>query len=226
VSTTRRPRAALAAISLVATGFGPCAVEPIERSEDVSTLDMHLDVQVEDDGTVASVRLRLDGPDGALVLSEGDELTALADEVPLELSEDAEHVFSATGPAAPEVLSVLLTRADERERIDVDVPPPLSLVGTGTAADPIQLSWEAGPPGYELSVSVAGDCIRGISRVLSVDTGSYRIDPAELVADPPGAGCPLQVTLTRAARVSLAGETLRWSSSALQRRTIAVTWAP
>lgn len=232
-----RPRALVIGLfgALVLAGCD----EPAVRSTDVSTLDMTLSIDANDEGQGATVRVRVSSPLGPLRLSGGDTLRLGMAGEPLalrEVEEDERPVYLAEVESLSGDIILDLERPADRSILGrvIPVPPPIGLSVAPLAGDaPLTLTWNAAPGGdHVLGLTVDGSCIRPLRRTLPNDVGSYDILQAELLPlDPPAPGpCPLQVTLARTARwqepIAPPATLVGLYAWLVVSRTVGVSWGP
>lgn len=209
------------------------------RSTDVSTLDMTLSLDANDEGQGATVRVRVSSPLGPLRLSDGDTLRLRMAGKPLalrEVEEDSRPVYLAEVESLSDDIILDLERPADRSILDrvIPVPPPIGLSVEPLVGDfPLHLSWNAAPDGdHVLGLTVDGTCIKPIIRSLPNDVGTYEILQAELLPEDPSAPdpCPLQVTLSRTATfqepIAPPATLIGLYAWLVVRRTVDVSWAP
>jgi hypothetical protein len=215
-----------------------CALEPTGDSIDVSTRDLTISLIAADEGSGAAVTIRLSSIIGPVRLAGGDSLrlTAAGTERPLREEEhEGATLYVADLENVSGDLVLDLERPDDRSvrGLTATLPPPFTLASQGiSAGQPLLLTWDPGPGGYDILLWIEGDCIRTLSRSLAVDTGSYAVDPAEFQRVSPSAPatCPLLVSMTRSFSVQaplvppLQGGWFH--ASATQRRALEVAWEP
>lgn len=177
-----------------------CSSEAPLLSADVSTRDMSLSASVDGDAAGTRVRVSLQGPGGAVTLVGGDRLVlrAGAREVPMTRDEQGNRVADlAPGTVG---LALGLTREAPEASVDLAIPmPPLtSLVVPPSAsrAAPVAIQWTPAIGPQKLTLALAGTCLPPISRPLSVDVGSYTLQPADL-SGLSAETCTVTVSLTR-----------------------------
>jgi hypothetical protein len=224
------------ALALLAAALGGCPLAISHDSIHVSTLDLQIGVEAVDDG-VTAVKIHLDSPLGDVHLMGGDalRLTAGGAAHPLvEASrEDGTIRYLATFGDADGVFQVDVVRAADRDApgLAFTMPPSFTLTAPDVpAAGPIVLTWDPGDlAGYTLALSITGACVAPLGRALAQDTGSYQVDPAELVPTA-GGRCPLTVTLERSAaaqfKVLQGLDSGYFSATAVQRRAVTLQWGP
>lgn len=177
-----------------------CSSEAPFLSADVSTRDMSLAAYVDGDAAGTRVRVSLQGPGGAVTLVGGDRLVlrAGAREVPMTRDEQGNRVADlAPGTVG---LALGLSREAPEASVDLAIPmPPLtSLVVPPSAsrAAPVAIQWTPATGPQKLTLALAGTCLPPITRPLSVDVGSYTLQPADL-SGPSAETCTVTVSLTR-----------------------------
>lgn len=225
-------------LALAALALAACTLEPVRDSGEISTRDLHINLDASDAGTGATVRIVLNGPLGNVRLNGGDTLrvSMAGGALPLrETQEDGGTAYLADPAALTGDLSLDLERPHDRNALGVvaAVPPGFTLTAAGlTAGEPLALAWEPAPGDHTLSLSITGDCIVPIHRDLQNDVGAYSIGQEELFHSDPGAPatCPLRVKLTRSEttqRPLLPGiEGGSLYAQAVQEREIEVAWTP
>ncbi|MDI1449356.1 hypothetical protein [Polyangium sp. 6x1] len=216
-----------------------CGIDPVRVSDRVSTRDMLLGVQALDDGVAAAIDVRVNSPIGTVELTGGDALFVTVDgsrRPMVEGQSNGAPIYSVKLDALPGDFLLDLERQADRDvhGVVVEVSSPFALAGGGLTQDlPLSLSWDADPEGGEVVISVQGDCVAPLTRSLDEDTGALVITQAELrppPAGPPSAPCALEVsvsrTITTRDKLLSTNPGGNVTTSAEQRRTIAVTWTP
>ncbi|MDI3284128.1 hypothetical protein [Polyangium sp. 15x6] len=224
---------------LLAILLAGCGLDPVRVSDRVSTRDMLLGVTALDDGVAAAIDVQIGSPIGTVELTGGDALFVTVDGTRLPMIEGQSNgapIHSVKLDALPGDFLLDLERQNDRDvhGVVVEVSRPFTLAAEGLTQDlPLSLSWDADPEGGEVSISVQGDCIDALTRSLDEDTGALVITQAELrppPAGPPLAPCALEVLVSRTITTRDAlfstnpGGNI--TTSAEQRRTIAVIWTP
>ncbi|MDC3985456.1 hypothetical protein [Polyangium jinanense] len=224
---------------MVALLLAGCGLDPVRVSDRVSTRDMLVGVTALDDGAAAAIDVRVGSPIGTVELTGGDALFVTVDGTRRPMTEGQSNgapIYSVNLDALPGDFLLDLERQNDRDvhGVVVEVSPPFTLAVEGLTQDlPLSLSWDADPEGGKVSISVQGDCIDALTRSLDEDTGALVITQAELrppPAGPPLAPCEVQITVSRTntTRDALFSTNPggNVTTSAEQRRTIAVTWTP
>lgn len=224
---------------MFAFALAGCGLDPDRVSELVSTRDMLLGVTALDDGVAAAIDVRVGSPIGTVELTGGDALFVTVDGTRrpmLEGQNNGAPIYSVELDTLPGDFFLDLERQSDRDvhGVVVEVPPPFSLAAEGLTQDlPLSLSWDPDPEGGKVVLSVQGDCIDTLTRSLDEDTGTLVITQAELrppPAGPPLAPCALEVsasrTLTTRDALFSTNPGGNVTTSAEQRRTIAVVWTP
>ncbi len=223
-------RALLASVVIVGTAGGTCEEYAPIRSNDVSTRDMGIALELITDEATAFVEVRLDGPAGIVQLAPGDELSARSDEGPRVLFERGEAGVYAASLAAPaRALTLRLDRAPPGEsvRLELDVPSatPIDVPPTFSRADALEIEWQAEDRAlHQILLSVGGDCVPRIERSLGSDPGRYSFQAADFeVSDET---CRVVVTLTRTAIVQPPSKLLAASGLATRISTVELESTP
>jgi hypothetical protein len=178
-----------------------CSSEPPIVSSDVSTRDMSLTVYADGDAAGTHVRVTLQGPRGPVTLVDSDRLVLHAGDVGFPLARN-ETGFLVTDLAPGTAgLGLRIAREAPETSVDVAIPmPPLTAIDlppSASRAAPLAVKWTPAEGPQTLTLALAGSCIPAISRPLSIDVGSYTLQPADL-AGPSAETCAVTVTLTRA----------------------------
>ncbi|MFT3773523.1 MAG: hypothetical protein QM820_49740 [Minicystis sp.] len=214
-----------------------CVIVSSHDSTNVSTLDINMDVDAADDGKATTVKVHLGSPIGDVHLAGGDHLrlTAAGIDRPLTEARDGDDInYTSTFGDASGTFELDLIRPDDRNALDITfrMPPSFALDAPDlSAADPISLTWDPGDGVDDtLDLAISGPCVQTLARTLAQDTGSYSINPAELVPAGGGGRCPLTITMRRASteqRKVIEGLDSGWfQAKAVQTRTIEIQWSP
>jgi hypothetical protein len=225
--------------TVAAIGLAGCGIDPVQVSDRVSSRDLLLGVQALDDGVAAAIDVRVGSPIGSVELTGGDALFVTVDGTRrpmLEAESNGTPIYSAQLDLIPGDFLLDLERTNDRDvhGVVVDVSLPFTLAAAGLTQDlPLTLTWDPDPEGQGIVLVLQGDCIDVITRSLDEDTGELVLTQAELrppPAGPPLAPCALQVTASRTITTRDALYSTKpggnVTTSAEQRRTIAVTWTP
>jgi hypothetical protein len=182
----------------------------LTSSENVKTRGIYARFVVthdQNDEVWAQASLRVGGPLGTVVDLTGGEYVACNDQ---ELTEWVEPItgyhWSASDVAlAPSGAYVFdFVRLDETVTSEVTMPARPTILGTDpvdgvlTAGDRLAVTWDASDPGDQVTLSLQGPCIFGISEVRYDDDGAHTFTAAVADRDPalPEA-CALTLTVTR-----------------------------
>lgn len=178
-----------------------CSSEAPTVSSDVSTRDMSLSVGADGDAAGTHLRVWLGGPRGDLTLVGADRLVLRAGDTVIPMTRDAQGHPAADLAPGTVGLALRLGREAPETSVDVAIPmPPLTAITTpptASRAAPLAVQWTPAEGRQKLTLELSGACIPAISRPLSIDVGSYTLQPADLVG-PSGESCDVTMTLTRA----------------------------
>lgn len=195
-------------ILLFATCFGlaGCGSDPTElpTTDDYSFDQIDLFGSVAGNGGAALVDVSLQGTrsDGTslITLAEGDLLFVSAEDAPeIELSPHSGYRYAALLPTQGLSPVVSFRRAGVTgANAKLTLPTPFALVVPGgpvSVSAPWTITWD--PQGWAntITLDVYGPCISLFSRDLASDTGTYTLQPGDLVFD--GTSCTLTVALTK-----------------------------
>lgn len=178
-----------------------CSSEAPFLSNDVSTRDISLAVFADGDAARTHVRVSLDGPRGDVRLLGEDRLLlrAGAIEVPLGRG-DAGDLEAHLAPGTVG-LSLHLARGAPETSVDVAIPMPpattITVPATASRAAPLPIMWTGAGGSHTLTLALSGTCVPAITRPLSIDVGSYTLQPADLAGFSTET-CAVTITLTRA----------------------------
>jgi hypothetical protein len=230
------------ALSLPVTALllSACGFPEVASSEDVSSRDLqiYLDAVNTGDGLMVTVELESGVGDPRLTGGDALRLTAGGEVLTLPVVEDdadgIKYGVNAGEVSGSLVLDVVRRLDQSALGLTTPVPPPFTLaVAPVTSSQPITVTWDPGVGTYGIGLTVSGDCIGTLSRVLSEDAGVYTIAVAELHHVSPGAAatCPLTVTMTRTypqgyVPVLPTMPSGYFYSGSTQTRSVQATWAP
>lgn len=212
----------------MALSVSSCFVSRIVDSRAVSTRDLHVGVTAENLGRGGLLYAVISGPDGRIALAGGDALVCTVDGISFPLHGHME----ADGPAygaelgdkhGPVVCDLIRPQDRGSPGLGVSMPPPFDLANDASAS-PDTVTWQPADGGYDMDVSITGDCIVPVDEQLTVD-GSFTVPPLEIPRGKTGP-CPLTITIARRAN---AGTPLvpgleggSFAGAGIQQRTILI----
>lgn len=208
-----------------------CAIPYSPDSPEISSRDLDLTVEAQNEGSGTVVKIHLDSPLGPVRVTGDDHLQLLVGGETQALAGEIGDYFAALGDVSGSFM-VMLSRSGDRD-LDLPflVPPSFTLSAPDIdLAGPIALTWTpSNYAGYETHLAIEGDCVQTFTRTLPNDTGIYFVNPAELV--PTGAvPCPLTATMERRAAVQGSVfpdlESGFFTVTAVQTRSVAFGWGP
>jgi hypothetical protein len=195
-------------------GVAACSQQKPVESRDVATRDLSASAVVTRliDGTPRNrVDVTFSAPGGTFVLAATDrlQLTVAGTTMPLTAMPGPYgttiHRAEVPDVGGDYLLDLLRDgeRSDDLDVIGAVIRVPSAFTIRLPTSDvsrraPLTIAWDAGPGGYDITLSIAGPCLTFASRKLASDSGSYSINAAEL-ADAGGAPttCDAVVTIVR-----------------------------
>jgi hypothetical protein len=208
-----------------------CAIPYSPDSPEISSRDLDITVEAQNEGTGTVVKIHLGSPLGPVRVTGGDHLSLRTGGAEHALLGTIGDYSVALGDVSGDFTVEMTRSADRAVDATFLVPPSFTLSAPDIdLTGPIALTWTASSfGGYETHLAIEGGCVQTLTRTLPQDTGSYTVSPAELVPKGP-VPCPLRATMDRRAAVQGSVfpdlESGYFQADATQTRSVSFGWGP
>jgi hypothetical protein len=220
------------ALILAALACGCGTPEP-PVSSDLATGEIGLGVHLRSNGALAQIFVTPWHEDAILELTGGDRLLIAEAGGPEHVLTPGEREFLGQLETDAVAFDLIFERGSgERVTSPLALPPPFELAGpTGPAprSMPIPITWEATTGVQRTELRINAPCLQqSVNRSFEIDTGSYQIQPADLVIEPSTGECDFWVDMTRSiVGAALAPELAGGNPPQLaQERTLTIATIP
>ncbi|MFT3773522.1 MAG: hypothetical protein QM820_49735 [Minicystis sp.] len=201
-------------------------------STDLATSELALSATVRSNGNIAQAQASLSEADySAVLLRAPDRLLLAAGGVETPFVSIPSGYVGQLATTETDFAVIVERAGGVRIKSALSLPPPFVLIPPPppvSLSQPMTFTWDLDPGDFQTSIRVTSPCFAPIQRGLTMDTGGYTLQPADLAIVAGVTTCDVEVEVTRSSQSGTIAVELApaGSMSASQIRTIQFSATP